>query len=75
MAEVKYVGLKPGEEKVIQEISDQMFDGTQKIIAVTHMPGGLTNRNFKVEYDNGQKYAFRIAGYGCARRFSCRARK
>lgn len=66
MAEVKYVGLKPGEEKVIQEISDQMFDENQKIIAVTHMPGGLTNRNFKVEYDNGQKYAFRIAGEGTA---------
>ena len=66
MAEIKLEGLRPGEEKVIQEMADQMFDDTQKIVAITHMPGGLTNRNFKVEFENGRKYAFRIAGEGTA---------
>lgn len=66
MAEIKCEGLKPGEVEKIQNIANQMFDGTQKIVAITYMPGGLTNRNFKVEFDNGTKYAFRIAGEGTA---------
>ena len=59
MAEIKCEGLKPGEVEIIQNMADQMFDGSQKIVAITYMPGGLTNRNFKVEFDNGTKYAFR----------------
>jgi len=66
MAEIKCEGLKSGEDKIIQEMADQMFDEHQKILSITHMPGGLTNRNFRVEFENGTKYAFRIAGEGTA---------
>ena len=66
MSEIKCEGLKPGEEEIIIGMKDKMFDEEQKIVSITHMPGGLTNRNFKVEFENGTKYAFRIAGEGTA---------
>ena len=36
-----------------------------EVESITYMPGGLTNRNFKVIVD-GKPYAFRIAGEGTA---------
>ena len=68
MAEIKCVGTKNGEKEKILEMASHMFDGPtcSTITSITHMPGGLTNRNFKVEFEDGKKYAFRIAGEGTA---------
>ena len=66
MAEIICEGLRDGELEIIQNMRAQMFDDEQKIVSIIHMPGGLTNRNFKVEFENGSKYAFRIAGEGTA---------
>ncbi len=38
----------------------------EKIKAVNIMPGGLTNKNFKVVLENGRDIALRVAGYGTA---------
>ena len=68
MAEIKCEGLKEGELEIIKVMASHMFDDATvaTITSVTHMPGGLTNRNFKVEFENGMKFAFRIAGEGTA---------
>lgn len=67
MAEIKCEGLKPGEQEFIQDMADRHFgEDYQKIVSIKYMPGGLTNRNFRVEFEDGSHYAFRIAGEGTA---------
>ena len=67
MAEIKCEGLKPGEQEFIQGMADRHFgEDYQKIVSIKYMPGGLTNRNFRVEFEDGSHYAFRIAGEGTA---------
>ena len=67
MAEIKCEGLKPGEQEFIQGMADRHFGKDyQKIVSIIYMPGGLTNRNFRVEFEDGSHYAFRIAGEGTA---------
>lgn len=67
MAEIKCEGLKPGEQEFIQGMADRHFgEDYQKIVSIIYMPGGLTNRNFRVEFEDGSHYAFRIAGEGTA---------
>lgn len=64
MAEIKCEGLKDGELEIIKDMAAQMFANPDTIVSVVHMPGGLTNRNFRVEFEDGSHYAFRIAGEG-----------
>ena len=67
MSEIKCQGLKDGELEFIQSMADKHFGADyQKIVSVIYMPGGLTNRNFRVEFEDGSHYAFRIAGEGTA---------
>ncbi len=67
MAEIKCEGLNPGEQEIIQEMTDTHFGKDyQDIVRITYMPGGLTNRNFRVEFEDGSHYAYRIAGEGTA---------
>ncbi len=67
MAEIKCEGLNPGEQEIIQEMTDKHFGKDyQDIVRITYMPGGLTNRNFRVEFEDGSHYAYRIAGEGTA---------
>lgn len=39
----------------------------EKITAVDIMPGGLTNKNFKVTLESGKDIALRVAGFGTAK--------
>ncbi|MEG2147797.1 MAG: choline/ethanolamine kinase family protein [Clostridiales bacterium] len=57
---------KPRDIQAIKKLAKNsgLFDG-KKVESITYMPGGLTNRNFKV-YINDKKWAFRIAGEGTA---------
>ena len=52
----------------ISEFFDLMnvltIHGNGRIVAVDRMPGGLTNTNFVVTLDDGQRAAVRVAGYG-----------
>ncbi|MBQ2763901.1 MAG: hypothetical protein IJF43_02545, partial [Firmicutes bacterium] len=66
MAEIKLEGLKDGELEFIKNMAAKNNMDPEKIVAITYMPGGLTNRNFKTEFEDGSKYAFRIAGEGTA---------
>lgn len=38
----------------------------RKILSVDIMPGGLTNKNFKITLEDGTAVAMRVAGYGTA---------
>ncbi len=57
---------KPEEIAQLQQLAKEsgLFAG-ESITEITYMPGGLTNRNFKVVI-GGKKYAFRLAGPGTA---------
>ncbi len=59
-------GTKPEEVPEIQQLAKDsgLFNGAV-ITEITYMPGGLTNRNFKVIV-GGKPYAFRLAGAGTA---------
>ncbi len=67
MADIKVCeNTKPAEVQEIKRMAKDsgLFPG-KEIESITYMPGGLTNRNFKVFID-GKYYAFRIAGEGTA---------
>ncbi len=66
-AEIKICDkTRPEEIEQLQELAQQsgLFNG-EVITEITYMPGGLTNRNFKVVI-GGKVYAFRLAGPGTA---------
>ena len=67
MADIKVCDqTKPNEVEEIKRMAkDSGLFGDKVIESITYMPGGLTNRNFKVVID-GKKWAFRIAGAGTA---------
>ena len=66
MAEIKVCeNTKPEEVEFIKKMAEDSSLFCGEVESITYMPGGLTNRNFKVIVD-GKPYAFRIAGEGTA---------
>ncbi len=59
-------GTKPEEIGMLQQLAKDsgLFNG-EAITEITYMPGGLTNRNFRIVI-GGKKFAFRLAGAGTA---------
>lgn len=48
-------------------LSNMVMTATgQRVTAIDIMPGGLTNKNFRLTLDNGKAIAMRVAGYGTA---------
>ena len=76
MAEIKCNGLNPGEKEIIRRNADICFGlDYQDIVKIDYMGGGLTNRNFRVEFEDGSHYAFRIAGEGTEEYLNRKAEK
>lgn len=57
--------LKPEDIPELFELIQVMQIHTgSEVVAIKSMPGGLTNKNFVVEMEDGTKAALRVAGFG-----------